>query len=152
MGNSIGVYFIIFGLSIVVFTIVDLSLGVSSTNSSSWQENSIWPTIGKGIWVGIIVSNCSAYIDMIHIYEIFKKISIVKKLIATGIVGIIAVGERTQVSVSNFPENLTEYEPNISYTKLIKFSCTCSMPSPGIQHCFLFIWRFHAYCTFNHIL
>ena len=67
MGNSIGVYFIIFGLSMVVFTIVDLSLGVSSTNSSSWQENSIWPTIGKGIWVGIIVSNCSAYIDMIHL-------------------------------------------------------------------------------------
>ena len=57
IGKALGVYFIIFGLSMVIFTIVDLSLGVSSTNSSLYQENSIWPTIGKGIWVGMIVSN-----------------------------------------------------------------------------------------------
>ena len=69
--------FIVMGLSMIVFTIVDLTLGMTFVNGSSWQENSIWPTIGKGIWVGAIV-------------------------IATGIIGVITVFERTQVGLYVF--------------------------------------------------
>lgn len=72
-----GAVFIFMGICMVVFTIVDLTLGMTFANGSSWQENSIWPTIGKGIWVGAIV-------------------------IATGIISIITVNERTQVGVWPF--------------------------------------------------
>ena len=49
------IMFILFGLEMIALTIVDLTLGMTSITNSSWQENSIWPTIGKGIWVGALV-------------------------------------------------------------------------------------------------
>ncbi len=52
------VFFLIpLGLSMIAFTIVDLNLGMTRITGSAWQENSIWPSIGKGIWVGAIVSS-----------------------------------------------------------------------------------------------
>ena len=48
--------FIPIGLCMISFTVVDLNLGMTRAMGSAWQENSIWPTIGKGIWVGAIVS------------------------------------------------------------------------------------------------
>lgn len=51
-----GFGFLIIGIGMVVITIVDLNLGMTRETGSAWQENSIWPTIGKGIWVGAIVS------------------------------------------------------------------------------------------------
>lgn len=50
-----GVVLIILGLGMIVCTILDLTLGVTAENKSAQQENSIWPTIGKGIWVGALV-------------------------------------------------------------------------------------------------
>ena len=70
-----GFLLIFLGIGMITFTIVDLRLGMSRVNDSYAQENSIWPTIGKGLWVGALV-------------------------ILTGIIEIIVVYERTQVSVS----------------------------------------------------
>lgn len=77
IGSSIGILLILVGLAAIAFSVSDLSAGVTPQNGSAWQENSIWPTIGKGIWVGAI-------------------------LIATGIIGIISNRERTQVSLFVF--------------------------------------------------
>lgn len=76
-GCILGVLCIILGVMMIVFTIADLSAGMTPSMGSAWQENSIWPTIGKGIWVGLI-------------------------LIATGIIGIISKRERTIVSMYVF--------------------------------------------------
>ena len=52
----LGLLLMIAGLMLIAFTIVDLASGTSASNRAAWQENSIWPTIGKGIWVGGLVS------------------------------------------------------------------------------------------------
>ena len=72
-----GLLLMLMGVLSIVFTSIDIGLGViQSPNSfnpnykfrpkpaeeskilpSSWNENSIWPTLGKGIWVGLLVSN-----------------------------------------------------------------------------------------------
>ncbi len=56
IGVVAGITQLISGMFDVVFTISDLASAMSTVNGSVWQENSIWPTIGKGIWVGAIVS------------------------------------------------------------------------------------------------
>ena len=33
------------------------STGENSNLAAYWNENSIWPTLGKGIWVGLVVRN-----------------------------------------------------------------------------------------------
>lgn len=77
IGKILGGLLVSIGILDVVFTICDLSTGMTSVNNSAWQENSIWPTIGKGIWVGAI-------------------------LIANGVIGYISNRERTQVSLYMF--------------------------------------------------
>ena len=70
----LGIVFIILGIGTIIFSTVDISRGVvvdtsknpnyvstgsvpsADTLASSWNENSIWPTLGKGIWVGLLVS------------------------------------------------------------------------------------------------
>ena len=72
----IGILFIIFGIVAIIVNSIDLGQGVvkdpkfhNPNNrrltsavlnppniASSWHENSIWPTIGKGIWYGLLVS------------------------------------------------------------------------------------------------
>ena len=54
-GILLGVLQMMIGIFAFSFTLVDLTNGMASNNGSAWQENSIWPTIGKGIWVGAIV-------------------------------------------------------------------------------------------------
>lgn len=56
IGIVLGSILIFIGIASMIFSIVDLSNGVTSVVGSAWQENSIWPTIGKGIWVGGLVS------------------------------------------------------------------------------------------------
>jgi len=56
IGTLLGPLFIVLGFMSLAFTIIDLAEGMSPINGSGWQENSIWPTIGKGIWVAAIVS------------------------------------------------------------------------------------------------
>ena len=56
IGAFIGWIQCLIGLFCIAFTVVDLASGMTIINGSSWQENSIWPTIGKGIWIGAIVS------------------------------------------------------------------------------------------------
>lgn len=56
VGSLLGILLVILGIMAVCFTIADLTNGMTAQNNSAWQENSIWPTIGKGIWVGAIVS------------------------------------------------------------------------------------------------
>ena len=56
IGVTMGTIQLVSGIFDVVFTICDLATAMSLVNGSVWQENSIWPTIGKGIWVGAIVS------------------------------------------------------------------------------------------------
>ena len=56
IGSLLGIVLVAIGILDLAFTICDLSAGMTPINSSAWQENSIWPTIGKGIWVGAIVS------------------------------------------------------------------------------------------------
>ena len=73
----IGFVYIFLGKLSIIFSSIDLIFGAAQspylfnpnykTNgipsfedihlASSWQENSIWPTLGKGIWVGLIVSD-----------------------------------------------------------------------------------------------
>lgn len=55
IGIMLGLLQILIGIFAFSFTLVDLTNGMTAENSSAWQENSIWPTIGKGIWVGAIV-------------------------------------------------------------------------------------------------
>ncbi len=55
IGSVLGSLLIILGFLSMAFSIVDLSEGVAGEVGSAWQENSIWPTIGKGIWVGGLV-------------------------------------------------------------------------------------------------
>jgi len=76
-GCILGILLIIIGVMMAVFTIADLSAGTTPELGSAWQENSIWPTIGKGIWVGLF-------------------------LIGTGIIGIISKRERTIFSMFVF--------------------------------------------------
>jgi hypothetical protein len=57
VGSVLGFLLILLGLLSMIFSIVDLSEGVSSITGSAWQENSMWPTIGKGIWVGGLVKS-----------------------------------------------------------------------------------------------
>ena len=54
--SFVGIVFIFIGISMISFTAVDINLGMTKETGSALQENSIWPTIGKGIWVGAIVS------------------------------------------------------------------------------------------------
>ncbi len=56
VGNVLGGLLVFLGLLSFAISVVDLSEGVGPEMGSAWQENSIWPTIGKGIWVGAIVS------------------------------------------------------------------------------------------------
>jgi hypothetical protein len=56
VGVGFGILLLLLGLAAVAFTIVDLSVGTTPGSGSAWQENSMWPTIGKGIWVGALVS------------------------------------------------------------------------------------------------
>jgi len=77
VGTVFGVLLFFIGVMMLTFTIADLSAGVTPELGSAWQENSIWPTIGKGIWVGAI-------------------------LIATGILGIMSKRERTITSIYVF--------------------------------------------------
>ena len=72
IGSVFGGGFIFIGISMLIFSIIDLARGNSSYNGSSWQENSIWPTIGKGIWVGAFVSK--------YIYKLKKKLEISVKV------------------------------------------------------------------------
>lgn len=69
----LGAIFIILGIGMIIFTAIDISRGVTAYTSqnpnyigsgtvntkdnlpASWNENSIWPTMGKGIWVGLLV-------------------------------------------------------------------------------------------------
>lgn len=70
-----GVFLIILGLLSIIWTSIDISLGTlvrpffqnpnnfgaqiplieSPDLAATWNENTIWPTIGKGIWVGLLV-------------------------------------------------------------------------------------------------
>ena len=52
----LGSLLVFIGVASLIFSIVDLCNGVTSVVGSAWQENSMWPTIGKGIWVGGLVS------------------------------------------------------------------------------------------------
>lgn len=56
VGSILGGLLVLLGIASFIFSIIDLSKGVAPDTGSAWQENSIWPTIGKGIWVGAIVS------------------------------------------------------------------------------------------------
>src|SRR4051812_22705074 len=56
MASALGVILALLGLFMMIFSVADLAAGVTPEMGSAWQENSIWPTIGKGIWVGAIVS------------------------------------------------------------------------------------------------
>jgi hypothetical protein len=56
IGTLFGILLIIIGLFDLAFTVADLTVGMTPIHSSAWQDNSIWPNIGKGIWVGAIVS------------------------------------------------------------------------------------------------
>lgn len=47
--------FILLGILLLIFNIIDMARGMTAANGSAWQENSIWPTIGKGSWVGPLV-------------------------------------------------------------------------------------------------
>lgn len=71
----LGLFLILLGIASIVFTAVDISrgstispfnfnpnnriVGVSEFDNvnlaASWHENSIWPTLGKGIWIGLLV-------------------------------------------------------------------------------------------------
>lgn len=71
----IGVILIITGILSVIWSAVDIgagsmgypagfnpnykTLGVSPNENgnlaASWQENTLWPTLGKGIWVGLLM-------------------------------------------------------------------------------------------------
>ena len=74
----IGVLLIFMGILSIVWTAVDIGSGalknpaLNNPNyrnrsnlplfedpnlAATWHENSIWPTSGKGIWVGLLVSN-----------------------------------------------------------------------------------------------
>jgi len=77
IGSVLGALLILIGLAAIAFTLSDLTSGMTPVNGSAWQENSYWPTIGKGLWVGAI-------------------------LIVTGIIGFISYCERTQVSLYIF--------------------------------------------------
>ena len=57
VGVVLGLLMIFLGALSLIFSIVDLSQGVAGVVGSAWQENSMWPTIGKGIWVGGLVRN-----------------------------------------------------------------------------------------------
>ena len=55
-----GIVLILCGLAIIVFSVVDLNIGVYNQNrlaagSLVWTENPFWPTYGKGLWVGSLV-------------------------------------------------------------------------------------------------
>jgi len=77
IGSVMGSLLVVIGLGSIAFSLSDLTAGMTPVNNSAWQENSYWPTIGKGIWVGAIT-------------------------IATGIIGFISYCERTQVSLYVF--------------------------------------------------
>ena len=62
IGTLFGVLLIIIGLFDLSFTVADLTTGMAPIHNSAWQDNSIWPNIGKGIWVGAIVSKNSIYL------------------------------------------------------------------------------------------
>jgi hypothetical protein len=73
----VGALLIIFGIACIVFTAIDIGAGAASAPffqnpnyrrvnrpndesanlAATWHEHSIWPTLGKGIWVGLIVSH-----------------------------------------------------------------------------------------------
>jgi hypothetical protein len=55
IGIFLGICLIFLGVCMIVFSIADITAGESFFLNSAFQENSIWPTIGKGIWVGLIV-------------------------------------------------------------------------------------------------
>lgn len=76
-GFALGVILIIVGVLSVVWSIVDLARATTPFFGSAWTESSIWPTIGKGIWVGAI-------------------------MVFTGIMGIISCKEGTQFSLIVF--------------------------------------------------
>ena len=73
IGSFLGSLLTVIGAAMVIFSIVDLSRGVSSNNGSAWQENSIWPTIGKGIWVGAFVSPKSNFFFASQKFKIVYK-------------------------------------------------------------------------------
>jgi hypothetical protein len=77
VGSVMGSLLVILGFASIAFTLSDLTAGMTMVNGSAWQENSYWPTIGKGLWVGAI-------------------------MIATGVIGFISYLERTQVSLYVF--------------------------------------------------
>jgi len=77
IGCVFGYLLIFIGLSMMTFSVSDLAAGAPPYTGSAWQENSIWPTIGKGCWVGAL-------------------------LIGTGIVGIISKRQRTLISMFVF--------------------------------------------------
>jgi uncharacterized membrane protein len=61
----LGVLLIIFGISSIILSSIDLSNSRSITYygsvSSSNSEQSIWPTLGKGIWCGLFFLACGIY-------------------------------------------------------------------------------------------
>jgi hypothetical protein len=56
IGSVLGGLLVFLGLASLAFSVADLSRGMTPQMGSAWQENSMWPTIGKGIWVGAVVS------------------------------------------------------------------------------------------------
>jgi hypothetical protein len=64
IGLLFGLAILFVGLLDIILTIVDLyvsiyNFGQTQTNNDlvyAWDENPIWPTYGKGFWVGLIVS------------------------------------------------------------------------------------------------
>jgi hypothetical protein len=76
MPFCLGVTLILLGLFSLIFSCVDfarsavmnpftsnpnyLTVGIPASEDASlaatWQENSMWPTLGKGFWVGLLVS------------------------------------------------------------------------------------------------
>jgi hypothetical protein len=65
IGFIFGPLLIFLGLVGIGITVADLYRGVFNQDMTqtkvqfvfSWDENPIWPTYGKGFWVGLIVSN-----------------------------------------------------------------------------------------------
>lgn len=65
IGFIFGSLFLLIGAVAIVVTIIDLFRGVYNQNTRqplndfvyTWDENPIWPSYGKGFWIGLIVFN-----------------------------------------------------------------------------------------------
>jgi len=103
-GLITGVVLFLIGISEIVVSVVDLLKtnfnqdGAQQNKASvyTWDENPFWPTYGKGLWVGIFVSKFIIFDFCCLIAKIFKNF---RKVVATGILGILSAFEHTITSV-----------------------------------------------------